>query len=199
METKEIYGDLPRMETERLVLRRVTDRDADDMFAYGSDEDVSRYVTWDIHRTLKDTKEFIAFIERQYENGDVAPWAVEYKENGRMIGTVDFVIWRPQHHLAELGYVLNKAYWGKGIMTEAAGELMRFGFEKMDLVRIQARCFAENAGSERVMKKLGMTYEGTQRKAMKVKGRHWDLKTYAILREDYERGPRDSAEFPIMD
>lgn len=187
MEIKEIYGEFPRLETERLILRKMTRGDAKDMFAYGSDEAVSRYVTWDTHRSMEDTLGFIAFVQQRYKEGEVAPWAIEYKANGRMIGTVDFVFWRPDHQLAEIGYVLNQAYWGKGIMTEAAGELMRLGFEKMDLVRLQARCFVENPGSARVMEKLGMTYEGTQRKGMKAKGRHWDVKTYAILKEDYEK------------
>lgn len=186
MEIKEIYGNLPQLQTERLLLRKITMQDAEDMFAYASDEDVSRYVTWDTHQTIEDSKGFIHFIEQQYDNGALAPWAIEDRESDRMIGTVDFVIWKPQHQLAEIGYVLNKDYWGKGLMTEAAGELLRFGFMEMDLVRVQARCFAENIGSGRVMEKIGMTYEGTQRKAAKIKGTHWDLRTFAILKEEYE-------------
>ena len=186
MEIEEIYGDLPRLETERLILRKVTREDAEDIFAYGSDEEVSRYVTWDTHQSMEDSLGFISFIEQQYANKSIAPWAIEFKEDGRMVGTVDFVLWRPKHQLAEMGYVLNKEYWGRGIMTEAAGELVRFGFTQMDLVRIQARCFVENPGSSRVMEKIGMSYEGLMRKGMKAKGRHWDLKTYAILKEDFE-------------
>ncbi len=102
-----------------------------------------------------------------------------------MIGTVDFVSWHPNHNSAELGYVLAQPYWGKGTTTEAAKKLIGFGFEKMDLVRIQARCFVENIGSERVMEKVGMTFEGTLRKAMFAKGKHQDLKVYSILKEEF--------------
>lgn len=187
MEIAEMYGDIPELETERLILRKVTMRDAEDMFAYTSDQDVARYVTWDTHRTMEDSKEFIRFIEQQYDNAAIAPWGIEYKENGRMIGTIDFVLWQPNHQMAELGYALSKGYWGRGLMSEAANELLRFGFAEMDLVRVQARCFTENIGSQRVMEKIGMTYEGMQRKGMKVKGVHWDIKTYAIIKEDYKK------------
>ncbi|WP_054957494.1 GNAT family N-acetyltransferase [Paenibacillus dakarensis] len=187
MGVEEIYGDLPVLETERLILRKITMDDAEDMFLYASDDEVSRFVPWETHRTIENTLGYISFVVERYENKTIAPWGIEYKENGRMIGTVDFVFWKPEHQVAELGYVLGKDYWGKGIITEAAAELLRFAFTKMDLVRIQARCIADNTGSSRVMEKIGMTYEGTQRKAEKVKGTHRDFKWYAILKEDYEQ------------
>jgi [ribosomal protein S5]-alanine N-acetyltransferase len=74
-----------------------------------------------------------------------------------------------------------------GITTEAANELIRFGFDHMELVRIQARCFIKNTGSERVMEKLGMTFEGIVRKGMFAKGKHQDLKLYSILKEEFTR------------
>jgi [ribosomal protein S5]-alanine N-acetyltransferase len=183
---EEIYKDIPVMETERLILRKVTLDDLDDMFEYGSDNEVTRYVTWETHRTTMDTKEFIDFVMSKYTKGEIAPWGIELKENGKFIGTVDFVSWSSHHNTAEIGYVLSKSYWRKGYGTEAANEIIRFGFEKMDLVRIQARCFLENIGSECVMKKLGMTYEGVIRKGMFAKGVHHDLKLYSILKEEYK-------------
>lgn len=186
MEVSEIYSDLPILETDRLLLRKITVEDAEDMFVYGSDAEVSTYVTWNQHQTLPETKEFIEFILNQYEAGRIAPWGIEYKETGRLIGTIDFVSWSTNHKLAELGYVIAREYWGKGVATEAAKELIRFGFEKMDLVRIQARCFVENIGSERVMEKAGMSFEGIIRKGMLIKGKHRDLKMYSILKEEYD-------------
>jgi [ribosomal protein S5]-alanine N-acetyltransferase len=185
MEIEKIYGDLPFLETERLILRRITLEDVEDMYSYGSNEEVSKYVTWNTHRTLSDTKEFVEFVLSQYEDKKVAPWGIEYKENGKFIGTIDFVWWQPKHKSAEIGYVISQNYWGKGITTEAAKEIIKFGFEEMDLVRIQARCFVENIGSERVMEKTGMSFEGVSRKGMFVKGKHQDLKMYSILKEEF--------------
>lgn len=64
--------------------------------------------------------------------------------------------------------------------------MLKLGFGQMELVRIQARCITENIGSQRVMEKIGMSYEGTLRKGIKIKGQHWDLKLFSILKEDYE-------------
>jgi [ribosomal protein S5]-alanine N-acetyltransferase len=185
MEIEKLYGNLPTLETERLILRKVTLNDVEDMHDYGSNDDVTKYVTWETHKTLSDSKGFVNFVLNQYENGKVAPWGIEYKENGKFIGTIDFVSWQVNHHIAEIGYVISPDYWGKGITTEAANEIIKFGFIHMDLVRIQARCFVENRGSERVMEKTGMSFEGIIRKGMFVKGKHQDLKMYSILREEF--------------
>ena len=120
----------------------------------------------------------------QYENQQVAPWGIEYKETGKFIGTVDFVSWRPNHKVAEIGYGISKDFWGKRLATEAAKEVIKFGFENMDLVRIEARCLLENIGSARVMEKVGMSFEGIIRKGEFLKGKHQDLKTYSVLREE---------------
>ena len=89
-----------------------------------------------------------------------------------------------KHRVAEIGYVISKEYWGKGMTTEAVKEVVKFGFDQMDLVRIQAQCFTENQASARVLEKAGMVCEGILRKAMYIKGKHRDLKMYSILRED---------------
>lgn len=185
MNIEKIYGDLPILETERLLLRKVTLEDIEDMHLYGSDEEVSKYVTWNTHETISDTKDFLESVLNKYENKQVSPWGIENKENGKFIGTIDFVWWQPNHKIAEIGYVISKDYWGKGLTTEVAKEIIKFGFEEMDLVRIQARCDIENIGSARVMEKAGMSFEGTIRKGMFLKGKHRDLKMYSILKNEF--------------
>ncbi len=185
MEIEKIYGNLPILETERLLLRRVTLDDVDDMFIYASNEEVSKYVTWNTHKTLSDTYDYINFVLNKYDNNQVAPWGIEYKENGEFIGTIDFVWWKPHHKIAEIGYVISQEYWGKGLATEATRALIKFGFKEMDLVRIQARCSIENIASARVMEKSGMSFEGIIRKGIFVKGIHQDIKMYSIIDEEF--------------
>ncbi|WNB91665.1 GNAT family protein [Bacillus sp. NEB1478] len=185
MEIESVFGDFPILETERLILRKITFDDAEDMFYYGSNDEVTKHVTWHTHQSLSDTKEFIKFILNKYENKELSPWGIELKENGMFIGTIDFVSWNPTHNSAEIGYVISHDYWGMGIMTEAATAVIKFGFENMDLIRIQARCFLENIGSERVMEKSGMSFEGIIRKGMFSKEKHHDLKMYSILKEEF--------------
>ncbi|WP_026690100.1 GNAT family N-acetyltransferase [Alteribacter aurantiacus] len=187
MKVEEIYRNMPTLETERLLLRKVTMNDVEAIYTYGSDEEVAKYVTWPTHKSISDTEEFVSFVSfvlSRYKNNDVAPWAIEEKATGKMIGTIDFVWWRPFHRTAEIGYVLSRDYWGGGITTEAAREIVNFGFTKMNLIRIQARCFKENTPSKRVMEKVGMVFEGTHRKAMLIKDQHRDLDTFAIVKEE---------------
>ena len=170
MKHADIFKDLPTLETERLILRKVNPDDAEDVFDYASEPDVARFVPWEVHRSLEDSREFINCVLKQYEAGKPAPWAIVWKENGKMIGTIDYVAWYPGHFRAEFGFILSKAYWGKGIAPEAARKVMDFGFERMGLNRIEAECMAENIRSQRVLQKLGMRLEGVFREKYLLKG-----------------------------
>ena len=174
---------LPILETPRLTLRKIKLEDAEAMYQYASKDDVTKYVLWDSHKSLETTKQFIQMMINQYEEGNLA-WAITLKETQEFIGTIDFVMYNKAEKIAEIGYALSDRHWGKGYVSEATKALLDFGFNELQLVRIQARCFADNIGSERVMQKVGMTYEGTMRKAKFAKGKHHDIKMYAILRED---------------
>lgn len=174
---------LPVLTTERLTLRAVTLDDAEDMFTYGSNENVTKYVLWDTHETVEDSKEFIEMALETYKMQPFYHWGIVYE--GKFIGTIDYVMIQHHNKVGEIGYVLAEEYWNKGIVTEAAKKVIDFGFRELQLVRIQARCAAENTGSARVMEKSGMTYEGTLRKSLNMKGKHRDVKIYAVTDEDW--------------
>lgn len=86
-----------------------------------------------------------------------------------------------------MGYALAHKYWGKGLMTEAARALLAYAFESQDPHLIMAWCIAENKGSSRVMQKLGMTFEGRLRGRVFRHGKQWDMDSYAILKEEWQR------------
>jgi ribosomal-protein-alanine N-acetyltransferase len=180
-----LFEDLPELETERLLLRKMRLEDARAMFAYASDPEVTRYVLFDTHRSIEDSVAFLRFAVEGYERGDFGGWGVVLKDSGAFVGTcgVDYG-YAPEHARAELGYVLSREHWGKGLMPEAVRAVIRFGFGRMELNRIQARCIAENTASARVMEKAGMTYEGTLREYELIKGAYRDMKFYSILRRE---------------
>ena len=178
-------GGPPTLETERLVLRKMKPEDAGGVFAYASDPEVSRYVLWETHRTVEDSRAFLDLVGRRYETGGEPEWGMVYKGDGRFVGSCGFVAWDPEHARAEMGYVLHRGYWGRGLVPEAVRAMIRFGFERMDLNRVEARCLAENAASARVMEKAGMAYEGTLRQRGFLKGAYRDMKMYAALRGEY--------------
>ena len=178
-----MFLGLPILTTDRLKLRAVTMDDAQAIFKYSSNDNVARYLLWETHQTLEDTEAFIEMaIESYDEISDFYHWGIEY--NGQLIGTIDYVGLNDYSGMGEIGYVLSEDYWNKGLVTEAAKRVIDFGFDELGLVRIQARCIAENIASSRVMEKCGMKFEGTLRKSLLVKGTHRDIHMYAIIDDD---------------
>jgi [ribosomal protein S5]-alanine N-acetyltransferase len=187
-EERRVFSNLPELETERLLLRKMRLDDAEAMFAYASDPEVTRYVPWDTHRSMEDSESFLGFATEGYERGDFGGWGVVLKDDGVFIGTCGIDVgYAPEHARAELGYVLSREHWGKGLMPEAVRAVIRLSFGRMGLNRVEARCIAENTASARVMEKAGMTYEGTLREREFIKGAYRDMKLYSILRREYRR------------
>jgi len=184
----EVLKDLPTLATDRLILRKMTPNDAEAVFAYASDPEVTRYVSWETHLSIEDSRTFLDLVTRKYESGGEPEWGIVYKGDHRFVGTCGIVSWEPHHARAEVGYALSRDYWGRGLMAEAVGAMISFGFREMNLNRIEARCIAENTASARVMEKAGMLYEGTLRQRELIKGELRDIKLYSILRD--ERGVR---------
>jgi ribosomal-protein-alanine N-acetyltransferase len=122
---------------------------------------------------------------KQYIDGQPSPWGIVYKENNKVIGTGGYHLWVKEHGKAEIGYAISARYWNKGVMTEALKEIIKFGFEKMNLNRAEARVYVENTASERVMQKCGMKYEGILRESWFVKGIFQDIKMYSVLKSEF--------------
>jgi ribosomal-protein-alanine N-acetyltransferase len=184
-EVREVLKDLPTLETERLILRKMVLNDAEAVFAYASNSEVSRYTLWETHRSIEDSRAFLEFATQKYENGGEPDWGIVYRGNGCLVGACGLVNWEAEHARAEVGFVLSREYWGRGLMSEAVRAILRFGFERMNLNRIEARCIAENAASARVMEKAGMFYEGTLRQREYIKEAYRDIKLYAILKKGF--------------
>lgn len=187
-EISRVFGDLPTLETARLILRRMTLDDVTDVFEYARDPEVARYTTWEAHASIEDSRRFLEWVVQQYTEGQVGPWGVVHKGDRKLIGTCGYVWWLPRHARAEIAYAISRAYWNHGLTTEAVREVIDFGYVAMGLNRIEARCNLENIASERVMQKVGMTFEGILREQMFAKGEFQDLKLYTILRREYEAG-----------
>jgi ribosomal-protein-alanine N-acetyltransferase len=186
---EDVFGDLQSLETERLLLRKLSLEDAGDLFAYASDPEVARYTTWEAHKTIDDSRTVLSQWVDLYATGQVAPWGVVHKGDAKLIGTCGFVSWAPRHARAEVAYALSRPYWGKGYTTEAVRAVIAFGFNTKGLNRIEARCDIPNIASARVMEKVGMKFEGVLRQQLFVKGVYVDLKMYSILRTEWAAEP----------
>ena len=181
-----IFSKFPTLETEWLTLRALRVSDAPDMYDYSRREDVTRYLLWNPHPDITHTRRYLEYLGGRYRLGMFYDWALVNKKDGRMIGSCGFVRFDLPHNSAELGYVLHPDYHGQGLMQEAAGQVLKFGFEELGLHRIEARFMVENEASLRLMKRLGMTFEGVKRESMLVKGAYRDIGTCAILKNEFK-------------
>lgn len=175
------------LDTPRLVLRRLCMRDAPDIYEYSRDPLVAKYVLWDAQRSVFEARSYIRSMLRRYRAGEPSSWGIEWKAEKKIIGTIGFMWIERENASAEVGYSLSRAYWNRGIMTEALGALLDYGFRSMNLNRIEAQHETGNPASGAVMRKCGMQREGLLRQRLMNKGRFVDVELYAILRGDYLR------------
>lgn len=188
------FSTFPQLETERLLLREVTRADRDAVFAIFGDPVTSRYLD---DYTLKEPDEalkIIDWIAEIFQNKRGLRWGITLKGgDGALIGTCGYNTWyqpnaqgEPGYEgiKADIGYDLNRAYWRQGIMTEALSEMLRFGFLRMALNRVEAYIEPGNAASEATLKKLGFQYEGLLRQSGYWRGAYQDGQLFSLLREE---------------
>ena len=180
-----LFSNMPTLETERFILRKISMDDTDDMFEYARNPYVTTFLTWSPHPDKGFTFEYIAYLQNRYKSGDFYDFAIVCKDTGKMIGTCGFTRFFFQHDGAEIGYVLNPEFHGKGIATEVVGRIIRYGFENLALERIEGKYIIDNTASRRVMEKNGMIFEGVRRKGMLIKGLYRDIGICSIVREDF--------------
>ena len=182
-----LFSRIPTLETPRLILRGMRVSDAPDMFAYAKDPAVTEFLTWYPHANAEETRQYLTYVGQRYRTGDFYDWAVVDQESGHMIGTCGFTSFNCPSDSAEVGYVLNPAYQGRGLATEAVRRVIRFGFEELELHRIEAHFMEGNDASRRLMERVGMTFEGFARESMKIKGKYCTVGTCAVLRGEFEK------------
>jgi RimJ/RimL family protein N-acetyltransferase len=174
----------PTIETERLRLRPFDEADADALFTLHSDARVLRY--WD-SPPWSDSARATAFIQKcrqMADDGAGVRLAVDRRDDGGFLGWCSFSRWNPDFRSGALGYVFTSASWGHGYATEAAGALLDWAFDTLDLNRVQAETDTRNTASARVLEKLGFQREGTLREDCIVNGDVSDSWVYGLLRRE---------------
>ena len=184
-ELQRIFTHIPTLNTEHLLMRSLSVKDAKDMYDYAKRFDVTRYLLWEPHGNREYTEHYLSYLERLYRIGEFYDWALVDREKNRMIGTCGFTRIDPYNRSAEIGYVLNPAYWGRGLACEAVRAVLSFGFRRLSLHRIDAHFMVGNDGSRRVAEKCGMHFEGVLHGALFVRGEYVDVGVCAILEDDY--------------
>ena len=172
------------LETARLMLHPYGEDDVAELVPLIGTREVAATTLRIPHPyTEQNARDFLVLIRESHRL-----WlAITLRSDGRQIGGIGLTVDEPHRH-AELGYWLGVEYWGKGYATEAAREMLRYGFEKLRLHRIFASHFKHNPASGRVLKKLGMRYEGCQREHYRKWDQLLDSELYGILLHEWSDG-----------
>lgn len=179
------FINLPTLETERISLRKLQYSDQKDIFEYAKNPLVTEHLLWDAHQSEFDTIQFLNLVYEAYNHNNAGPWGIELKSIKKIVGTAGFVSWDREKKEAEIGYTIAPQYWNKGLVTEAVKEIIKFGFEKLNLKKINSRCKLENIGSYRVLEKSGFTFDGIIEGQLFMKGKLEDMKIYSFTAEKY--------------
>lgn len=159
------------IETERLILRDASVDDAEDMFEYAKLEEVTKYLSWKPHATVKDSEKILDVLSKETKEKDsYVLKAIVLKENHKMIGTIDARIFGDGLKDAEFGYCLNPKYWNKGYMSEALKAFIQALHKERGVENVFGSFERENIASKRVMQKNEMYYYETVRRVFKNKG-----------------------------
>jgi ribosomal-protein-alanine N-acetyltransferase len=150
------------IETERLVLRIPSVADAKAIFnSYAQDTEVSRYLTWRPHKNVQETEGFLADCVAAWKGDARFPYAIALRESGEVIGMIEI---RLKDFKADVGYVISRQHWGKGMTTEALRRLVEWALRQESIYRVWALCDVDNLASARVLEKVGMRREGVLRR-----------------------------------
>ena len=175
------FTPFPNLETDRLFLRRVVNEDVNEIFALRSDKETMKYIPRPLVKTMEDALAHIAMIDEKIENNEGINWAITLKNDPKMIGLIGHYKIKPEHFRAEIGYMLLPEYHGKGIITEAIQETVKYGFEIMQLHSVEAIIDPENLTSEKVLQKSGFVKEAHLKENEYYEGRFLDSVIYSIL------------------
>lgn len=143
----------PILQTERLLLRQLADKDAPEIFALRSDKNVNKYLNRKPCNSLDDAKSFIQMILANRQKNDSVYWAISLQGMDTLIGTICLYNISPNKAMAEIGFELLPGYQGKGIMQEAVLKVMAFGRGQIVLQTIEAYTHADNQASIRLLQK----------------------------------------------
>ncbi|MQR94574.1 GNAT family N-acetyltransferase [Fictibacillus phosphorivorans] len=174
----------PMIETDRLILRKVTLDDAKEMFDYLSDSEVVKHMGIAPYQTVEAVHEEVEWYHSILKEQTGIRWGITLKNSDKVIGSCGFLNRNGKHFRTEVGFELNKEYWGKGVAREALEAVVTFGFKHMKLERIEALIEPGNISSQNLVEKIGFVKEGLLRHYEYTCGKFDDLFIYSLLKSD---------------
>jgi ribosomal-protein-alanine N-acetyltransferase len=156
------FSPFPILKTGRLILRRLTHADENEIFFLRSDESVNKYVDRPKPNSLTDARSHIERVNKGVDNNDSAFWGITLLDNPAIIGTICLWNISKENHTAEVGFDLMPVFQGKGIMKEAFSEVARYGFETMKVTKLVGWVHHENSRSIALLSKSGFVRDADE-------------------------------------
>ena len=175
------FSPFPIIETDRLVLRRITNDDANEIIELRSNPETMKYIPRPLVKNTEDALAHIAMIDEKIETNVGINWAITLKDNPKLLGVIGFYRMQPENYRAEIGYILLPEFHGKGIIPEAVNTLNRYGFDDLKLHSIEAVIDPENFASEKVLQKCGFVKEAHFKESDFYEGCFLDKVIYSLL------------------
>jgi ribosomal-protein-alanine N-acetyltransferase len=167
-------------------LRKIVKNDADSILKYLSDEEVMKYYGLELFQTIEDVLSEISWYQSIFNENTGIRWGITLKGKNGVIGSCGFLNRVPQHYRTEIGFELSKSYWGQGIASEALKAVIKYGFEHLQLHRIEALIEPPNIQTQKLVEKLGFMKEGLLRNYEFTCGKFDDLHMYSLLKQDFD-------------
>ncbi len=179
-------GNRPTLNSGRLVLRPFVTADSGRVQEICMDREIAA-TTRNIPHPYPQgaAQQWIESHPEMWTTGKAAIFAICLADGDCLVGAIGLEI-NQEDHNAELGYWLARDHWGRGICTEAAGAVVRFGFDQLGLQRVHSQCVTSNPASGRVLEKNGMIQEGLLRKHIRKWGVFQDVEVYGLLRSEFD-------------
>lgn len=175
------FTPFPVIETERLILRRITNDDVNEIFELRSNPETMKYIPRPLVKTTEDALEHVAMIEEKIVSNVGINWGITLKGNSKVLGIIGYYRMQPENYRAEIGYMLLPDFHGKGIISEAVNRLITYGFDDLKLHSIEAVIDPENIASEKVLQKCGFVKEAHLKEAEFYEGKFLDKVIYSLL------------------
>lgn len=172
---------LQPVDGDRIMLRRLTTSDVEDLYAIFSDPEVVRYWSSPAHASLDESRSLLSRIDDHAAKGDLYQWGVVERESGRVIGTTTLSDIDRSNRRAEIGFALARSHWRRGLMREAVGCLIAHAYDGLQLHRLEADIDPHNEASIKLVESLGFTREGYLPQRWFVHGGWHDTVLYGLL------------------
>lgn len=181
------FHPFQNLETERLLLRRLTNDDFEEVIALRGNPETMKFIPRPLVKTKEDALEHLRMMEEKIVNNTGINWGITIKGNPKIIGIIGHYKIQPENHRSEIGYMMLPEFNGKGYMSEAIKVVLAYGFDQLNLHSIEAVIDPDNVASEKILQKIGFVKEAHILENELWDGKFWDSVIYSLLKRNFKK------------